>query len=684
MNTRISILAALAVVASTVWADEGADTSNAALIEPARSDTRTSTKAHQGGLPALNHQAANRALRVALGALPAEEKESTDGEDAGGRSRIGVHRPLPSGFTGDVIPHLVWVSDSDDQRIAVVEIRSEGAVSVRIAVQATLPTGTSVQIFDTAGEPRGPAYTREDFELRGSNAVWLPSVAGDTLIAQITVPSDRSHHAVSFTVTKFAHRYARLMEKDVPECRGHVDVPCVTNRVVRDIADAIGLLEFEDDEGSYECTGTLLNDVGTPEEFEPYLLTAHHCISTEAVARSVVASWFWQGARCRGGEADERLAFSFRGAELLTTSLEQDSTLLRFIEELPGGLFYAGSHSRAVRTGTSVFSVHHPNGFAAQAATGRVADADFSLFVGDRPLPHSLEVNWRQGLTEGGSSGAGLFDGYYLIGILSGGLSGCTARGDVFGSFRDFDPHVSRWIDPQSAPPAHVLPAVPGAAAGAQQGFIRILNRSPRAGEVTINAIDDTGWRAGPITLYMGAFESKQFNSQGLEQGNPSIGLMGGVGVGTGMWRVELHSTLKTRAYAYIRTPDGFLTSMHQLAESHPDLEGMYTVPFFNPASNLSVRSYLRVINPNSSGVDVLVRGLDGAGRLSAGSVSFWVMGGTARVISAQQLEEGDPYLTGSLGDGVGKWELIVAPSAPVQVMSLLATRSGHLSNVSQ
>ena len=209
------------------------------------------------------------------------------------------------------------------------------------------------------------------------------------------------------------------------------------------------------------------------------------------------------------------------------------------------------------------------------------------------------------------------------------------------------------------------------------------MNRSPRAGTVSIYAIDDTGKRFGPATLHLDAFQSKQFNSIGLERGNASIGLIGGVGDGTGMWRVELKTTLNTRAFSYIRTPDGFLTSMHQLAQEHPQLEGVLSVPFFNPASNTSIRSLLRVINPHTSTVNVSIVGLDSAGRLSSGEVSFSLTAGAAILLSAQDLENGASTLTGRLGDGKGKWELSLASSAPVQAISLLSTRSGHLSNVS-
>ena len=44
--------------------------------------------------------------------------------------------------------------------------------------------------------------------------------------------------------------------------------------------------------------------------------------------------------------------------------------------------------------------------------------------------------------------------------------------------------------------------------------------------------------------------------------------------------------------------------------------------------------------------------------------------------ITAQELEK-------SFGDGWGKWQLYVEGSGPLEVMSLLSSDSGHLTNVS-
>ena len=590
---RIPTLILVTLAAFPVSASDSAISMPSAR-SPVVSEFDTRTRAIQ------NHSAANSALLIDLGPLPVEEKNAEIPTRTSKRRQIGIHRALPDEFTGDLAPHLDWVVDGDGQHTAAITFSAEGAVSLRIAVQAELPAGGSVRIFDGDGQPRGSAFTPADFN---TGLVWLPSAEGDTLTAQITLPSTDVLDALSFTVTTVAHRFALLAPKAVPQCRGHVDIPCVSNASRRRTADTIGQMDYEDVGGSYVCTGTLLNVGDTPNVFEPYFLTANHCVATNTVAATVEVSWFWQNALCGGVRHDPRLVLSFGGTEVLATSRAQDSTLLQFKETLPLGLLYSGWTDRSVSNGTSVFSVHHPNGFAVQYSEGRVRHtADFN--VAGNIVYDALETAWSRGLTEGGSSGAGLFTGIgeYLVGVLSGGYGDCSTTGDVFGPFRDFFPHVHQWLKPSTYEPktfTHLLPAVPGADAGGIQGFVRIMNYSDIAGEVEIHAIDDTGRRRGPVTLELNAFQIRHFNSDDLERGASSKGLHGGVGDGTGMWRLELETALNINALAYIRTSDGFVTSMHQLARMYQNNELKHYVPFFNPGSNTAIRSLLRVINGN-------------------------------------------------------------------------------------
>ena len=219
------------------------------------------------------------------------------------------------------------------------------------------------------------------------------------------------------------------------------------------------------------CTGTLLNATGTPDVYEPYFLTANHCVGTDTVASTVEVKWFWRQITCNQSvfEPDPRVAVSFKGTDLLATSREQDSTLLRFTESLPGGLVYAGWTLEKVvgvndvqppppRHLRNVFSVHHPNGFVAQYSEGAVQGTLATAAVGGNYVLNALETLWGLGETEGGSSGAGVFleRGAHqgeLVGVLSGGKYKCGGHnpsGDIVAPFRDFYPQISQWLGADS------------------------------------------------------------------------------------------------------------------------------------------------------------------------------------------------------------------------------------------
>ena len=226
----------------------------------------------------------------------------------------------------------------------------------------------------------------------------------------------------------------------------------------------------------------------------------------------------------------------------------------------------------------------------------------------------------------------------------------------------------------------HRLPLVLGADDPQErQGFVRVINRSDEAGEVSIEALDDAGVAAGPVTLDIEAGETVNFDSDDLEEGNAAKGLSGGVGDGTGDWRLELASTLDLQVLGYIRTDDGFVTSMHDVA---PETEGVHRVVFFNPGSNTSQVSRLRLVNLGAETATVTIEGLDGDGESPGEAVTVEVPAGAAEMLTAQELESGEG-LSSALGDGAGKWRLKVSADAPIEVMSLLASPTGHLSNLS-
>ena len=234
--------------------------------------------------------------------------------------------------------------------------------------------------------------------------------------------------------------------------------------------------------------------------------------------------------------------------------------------------------------------------------------------------------------------------------------------------------------------PEHALPLVRSASHPVQQGFVRIINRSNQAGTVSIHAIDDSGQRFGPISLSLDAKETVHINSEDLERGNRSKGLPSGVGSGHGDWRLELDTNLDIEPLGYIRTSDGFVTSMHDIVTgrgsgcSPADIH----VPIFNPASNRSQRSWLRLINPTDRDLKVTIRGEDDEGEAPPeGEVRLELPAGAARAVTAQALESGGAGLDGRFGDGAGKWQLFVSADGAIEVMSLLQSATGNLTNLS-
>ncbi len=226
----------------------------------------------------------------------------------------------------------------------------------------------------------------------------------------------------------------------------------------------------------------------------------------------------------------------------------------------------------------------------------------------------------------------------------------------------------------------HLVPLFPSASDAALQGFVRVINHSGDSGEVQIDAVDDTGVSYGSLPLLIDATETVHFNSDDLEGGNTGKGLTGSTGAGEGDWRLTLTSDLDVEVLSYIRTTDGFLTAMHDLA---PVVEGEHRIAIFNPGSNAAQVSRLRLINPGEAEAQVTVEGVDDRGMSPGSAVEVTVAAGATQTLTAAELESGGTGMTGALGDGAGKWQLTVKSEAPIHALSLLSSPTGHLTNLS-
>ena len=223
--------------------------------------------------------------------------------------------------------------------------------------------------------------------------------------------------------------------------------------------------------------------------------------------------------------------------------------------------------------------------------------------------------------------------------------------------------------------PSEDAPLFASAGDGTRQGFLRVINRGER-NAVHIVAADDMGNRH-TTTLAMDAGETVHFNSNDLERGNVGKGLSRGIGEGEADWRLELSGN-DVDVLTYMRTNDGFLTSLHDVVPAGPD---GHVVPIFNPGRNMNQESLLRLINRGDADAAVAITGTDDTGA-SSQTASLTLDSGAARTISASDLE-GGVNLDRGLGAGNGKWRLLVASDQPILVSSLMQTPTEHLTNLS-
>ena len=235
-------------------------------------------------------------------------------------------------------------------------------------------------------------------------------------------------------------------------------------------------------------------------------------------------------------------------------------------------------------------------------------------------------------------------------------------------------------LDMRPLPGGQHVHLFPSASEPLREGFVRVINHTAEAGEVLIDPVDDSGRQFDTITLSIDAGETVHFNSGDLETDNAGKGLSGHTGSGEGDWRLSFSSDLDIEVLSYIRTQDGFLTAVHDVA---PVAGNVHRVAIFNPAINRNQVSRLRLVNPGTETARATVRGTDDEGMAGRAKVSLSIDPGAVREVTAAELESGGADLDGMLGDGSGKWRLEVEAERPIVVMSLLESPTDHLSNLS-
>jgi lysyl endopeptidase len=433
-------------------------------------------------LPAVS--AAERgALKSAnAGRLDVPATASAAARKGGAKARplaIGYGRTVPSGARLVAGSTLDWVA-VDGGRAARIELRSEGAAALRVALAVDAPAGVAVRVRGSAAD--GPVFGPYDVSAlvaatpgaaAGVAPWWSPVLDGAVAVVEVFAPAAVDPASVTLTFAGVSHLAVdgagakRIDPKAASEIGDagacEIDIACIASpsQAVLDTARAVAKMVFTVGDGySYLCTGTLLNDSQT--SFTPNFFAANHCIDSAYAASTLTTFWFFDAVACRSLQTPP-FAQIAGGAKLLARSDDWDFALLRLNDMPPAGAFYSAWRAEplpALAVGTSI---HHPMGDLKKWSQGTTPGYEF--FSDGSSF---LSMLWNQGVTEGGSSGAGLFTfldagGFYeLRGGLTGGDSSC-ALPDAHDYYSRLDvalPLLREYLAPDAANPNGYAPVV--------------------------------------------------------------------------------------------------------------------------------------------------------------------------------------------------------------------------------
>ena len=388
------------------------------------------------------------ALRLELPALEAAKVEAVKRANSEGelkRVQVGIGRAT-QGRAGASSAALVW-QEAGSLSVAKWEVNSPGAKALRVAFAAGgAPAGMELRVTGENDATIYGPFTAKDITAAG-DVFWTPTVEGERAIIEVRVPS-AARGDVALWIPTVSHFFvspsdpkADTLAKASQSCEVNLICRSATDPALARAGTAVARMVFSDGTGQYLCTGTVLNN--TANNGIPYFATAAHCISTQSEASSLETRWFYDTTTCTGTGTNPAQRTLTGGAALIYADTVSDFTLLKLNDTPPSGVTYAGWNAAALTSNTPLTAIHHPSG-----DVKKVSLATFGGFGTTSLATGSFSiVNWNSiqtGVTEGGSSGSGIFwnDGtnYLYRGGLLGGPSSCTASsGQLYDYYSRFD-----------------------------------------------------------------------------------------------------------------------------------------------------------------------------------------------------------------------------------------------------
>ncbi|MBS2213216.1 T9SS type A sorting domain-containing protein [Carboxylicivirga mesophila] len=329
-----------------------------------------------------------------------------------------------------------WEVSATGYNVWRLAIKSEGAKSLNLIFDKfCLFDDDKLFVYNPQRSHVLGAFTKENN--KPSKIFAVAPVAGDELIVELQTknavdfPFELEVSAVNHDflgVHKYLKRKSDFGDSGLCNINASCESIC-SDEIRRSVCKIIS-------DGVYLCSGTMLNS--SVEEGNPLFLTAGHCTTNTSgvpfdyTAQTIIFFFNYESFSCEpvvnGVDAQ-----TVSGAELLAYVENMDFALLQ-MGETPKDNYrpYLAGWTRAENIDNTVFSVHHPQGDVKKIAVSAAAPVNATYNAksyGDVSFLENIHWQialWDRGVTEGGSSGSGLFtEDQLFIGNLSGGEAYC-------------------------------------------------------------------------------------------------------------------------------------------------------------------------------------------------------------------------------------------------------------------
>ncbi len=379
------------------------------------------------------------------------------------QDRLAQGKEGPQRFAVSLETHLspavdgTWIRLPDSSRVWRLGVISVGARSLNFGFTTfRLPPGAMLHVYPADRREYWGAYTGEDAT---DNQLWTPVVRGDEAVVELYVPA-HSAFEPELVLGRVGHDYRGFRQiKERLEKSGvcNNDVVCPEGAPWNDEINSEGVYTVN---GTWTCSGQMINSHASPPP--AYFLTASHCGISSSNAPSVVIYWNYQSPVC-GQQGGGSLAQYSSGTALKAKWSTSDFCLVQ-LSQTPDPafqLYLAGFDATEANAPTSSTCIHHPDND--EKSISFDYDPPTITTYRSNSVPgngtHWRIIQWDDGTTEPGSSGAGLWDqNHRLVGQLHGGYASCTSlTSDWYGRLaRSWDgdgtsgTRLRDWLDPNN------------------------------------------------------------------------------------------------------------------------------------------------------------------------------------------------------------------------------------------